>query len=300
MKTYEEMTESVLNKAKNQIACRKRGFTNIALACACLCCIILVVTLFGEIGTPDMPNGDVLMEEAFTNQATEPLGAATGPETDSPKLILLCADSNDASPQIMKQKIMIPYKAELRVLKTAGMNEEEKHQACEKENAYISEMWGDLADESGFGRYTLDNVMVTTISVGTLGIKVNDWDNIARICASVTENGTLLSFPRVEECKTSAYTFKEDEQLLMEIDGKRLKECLAENGRDFLGLFWTVSPWSVTKLDKNPDMDLSEFSDRITITIEYTDGSIETATILMLVDGNGKISAMLESEGIKA
>lgn len=300
MKTYKEMTDSVFSKAQNQIARRKRRVTSFTLVCACLCCIILVVTLFGDIGTPDMPNGDVSMEEAVTNQATEPFGETNGSETESPKLIFLCADSNNASPQIMEQKIMIPYKAELRVLKTAGMNKEEKHQACEKENAYVSEMWGDLVDESGFGRYTLDNVMVTTVSVGALGIKVNDWDSIARICASVTENGTLLSFPRVDGSKTSAYTFKEDEQLLMEIDGKHLKECLAENGRDFLGLFWNISPWSVTKLDKDPDMDLSQFSDRITITIEYTDGGIETATILMLVDGNGKISAMLEGSEITA
>lgn len=174
------------------------------------------------------------------------------------------------------------------------MTEEEKRQLGKDEVAYIGKMWGDLADESGFGRYMLDNVMVTTISVGEFGIKLDNMDMVARIRVSVTENGTLLSFPRVEGCKTSAYTFEDGQQLLIDIDGESLKECLMQNERDTLGLFWTISPWSVTKLDKDPDMDLSRFSDRITITIDYTDGRAEETTVLMLVDSNGQISAMLE------
>ena len=299
MKSYKEMTESVLNKAHMQRMRTKRRIRNLTLAGAGLCCIILTAALFSPVKMPSAPSSDMPVKPD-TEPVTEGTSVMNPPETISSGFVLLCADSENGKAKILEQSIMIPYNAEIRVLKTEGLTDAEKRQVYEKENAYVSKLWGDLADESGFGRYKLDRVMVTTISVGTLGIKVANWDTVARIRASVTENGALLSFPRVDGCHTSAYTFKEGEQLLMDIDGEDLKQCLAESERDFLGLFWHISPWAVTKLDKDPDMNLSQFSDQITIKIDFIDGSTEEATIHMLVDENGKISVMLAGTGKNA
>ena len=47
-------------------------------------------------------------------------------------------------------------------------------------------------------------------------------------------------------------------------------------------------------------MDLSLFSDEITIQIDYTDGRTERSVIHMLVDSSGQISAVLEGTEIRA
>ena len=297
MKSYEEMTRSVLDKAQICKAAQKRRNSGVVIVAACVCCAVLTVTL--AVQKDRQPGADIKLEASTTVSQNEP-SEVVGVDAVSPRLVLLCAPSRNDTPRVMEEKIKIPYNGELRVSDISGMTEEEKRQLGKEEAAYIENLWGDFANESGFGRYMLDNVMVTTISVGEFGIRLDAMDMVSRIRVSVTENGSIISYPRVEGCKTSAYTFEDDQQLIIDIDGESLKESLAQNGRDTLGLFWNISPWSVTKLDKDPDMDLSQFSDRITITIDYTDGRVEETTVLMLVDSNGQISAMLEGTTVAA
>lgn len=298
MKTYEEMTRSVLNKLQTRKAAQKRRNSKLFLTAACLCSIALAVSLLGKIDFFEDPDGDIRLEGTVTNATDDNFSATSGSENEAPRLVLLCSASKGETPVTMKENIKIPYKAELRVRDISSMTEEEVKQVSQEENAYIDELFGKCSVGNGYSRYKLDNVLVTTISIGEFGIKLDDM--VARIRVSVTENGAVISFPRVEGCKTSAYTFKEDQQLLIDIDGESLKECLAENGLDTLGLCWNISPWAVVKLDETPDMDLSQFSDRITITIDYTDGRVEEATILMLVDSNGQISTILEGTTVTA
>lgn len=292
MKTYEQMTQSIIKKVQVHKAEQRKRRTAIASSVACVCFLALLGALIGK--TADVYSGDVTL--------ANPTVSSKNPFQDAivtPRVTLLCASSENNAFQVMEEKVKLPYKAELRVRSIAGMTETEKTELGKEEAAYISKMWGDYANESGFGRYMLDNVMVTTISVGEFGLKLDELDKVNRVRITVSENGMLISYPRVENGKTSAYTFEDGQQLQIDIAGDSLKACLAEKDRDTLGLFWQVSPWAVTKLDDDPDMDLSLLSDKITIWIDYTDGREEITTVNMKIDSDGKIYAVLEGTDIK-
>lgn len=213
MKTYEEMTKSVMEKAEIHKEIRRVRRRNTAVALTtCACCLALAAISGGMLkdasNSDRIPTtGNSVMQSVQVHiekdEVTAPEQIDTQPEApvvngSKPRITLLCAASNGATPKAMVEKIKIPRTGELRVSNIAGMTEAEKHQLGKDEAVYIAEMWGELADESGYGRYMLDNVMVTTISVGEFGIKMDDVDMVSRIRISVTENGVLISYPRVE------------------------------------------------------------------------------------------------------
>lgn len=299
MKSYEEMAHSVLRKAQAYKAKQTRRNRSVFVAATCLCCMALVIALVGKREKPqtDLPldNSPTSKTNVFLDNNTTSTAGTTEAESDNkPRLVLLCAASQNDIPVVMREMIKLPYKAELRVRDISNASKEEKEQIIKEEDAYLDGLFGGNMAENGYARYSLDNALVTTIHLGTFEIKPENLDTIARIRATVTENGMLISYPRAKESHTSAYTFEDGAELVIDIDGEHLKQALVENERDTLLLHWNISPWAVTKLDKDPGMDLSAFSDRITITVDYTDGRAEIMTIQMLVDSNGQISAMLE------
>lgn len=301
MKTYEEMTKSVMDKAQTRRAAQRRRNNTLILTATCFCLLLVTAVMAG--GLTDDKDSGVKLENpvvSTTNKLTITNKPTISTEIAEPRVVLLCASRDGATTQILEEKIKVPYKAQVRVRDVTGMTEEERKKVAEEEAAYISEIIDLEAFGNGYGRYSLDNVIVTTISEGQFGIKLNDIDAVARIRASVTENGMLMSYPRVEGCKTSAYTFAEDQQLLIDIDGEHLKQTLADNALDTLNLLWNLSPWTVPKIDEDPDMDLSQFRDKITIWIDYKDGREETFIISVELDSDGNVYAVLEETVIHA
>lgn len=316
MKTYEEMTQSVMKKAQTHRAYQKRRNSNLALIMVCACCVAVSVVFINYTNRED--NREIALNDSST---------ATLADNSTPRLVLLCATSDKEPPRVMEERVKIPYQTELRIRHITGMTEEEISQVEKEETAYTSKLFGLFTEPRAYSRYVLDNILVTTISIGEFEIKLNDMDKVERFRISTTENGMLLTYPDVKlyEHHVSGYlegqslyietdgdiivqsrpagpksessqdnTAKEDEQLHIDVDGERLKEMLAEKGLDTLGVFWHISPWAVTQLDKDPKMDLSQFSDRITIRIDYTDGRVEVTTICMEIDSSGKVYAILE------
>lgn len=306
MKTYEQMTQSVLDKAKTQKAAQRRRNNCLGLVAAGLCCIVLTITLFGRQKTPDIPQTDLSVS------STDSI------DTAKPRIVLLCAASDKEEPKVMEERVITPYQAELRVRDITGMTEEQIHKIGEEEATYISKMFGTCSDNKAYGQYVLDNAFVTTISLGEFGIKLNDIDMVARLRVTTTENGILHSYPDLnaynnyteieriegdtiyintddfEQSPILPRTLEDRQQLHIDVDGKRLKEILARDKKDMLGLFWHISPWAVRKLNEDPQMDRSQFSDQITIRIEYTDGRVELTKIRMQIDSEGKVCAVLK------
>lgn len=287
MKSYEEMTQSVLDRAQMLKTVYKRRKSSITLVVLCVCYAVLTVMLAGQ--RDKQPGKDIKLETSTPISQTKP-SEVTGVETVSPRLVLLCAASDSESPEAMQTNVKLPYKAELRVQNVIGMSEEERQQVLAEENAYVRDFLGVIPDESGYSRYCRDNVIVTSIRAGELSIVFDDIETVASAQISVTQNGYIF-YPRISGIK---YADWNENGLAVEVNGDNLRKGLAILGVDNFVMRWQLSPSVANKIDADPDMDLSQFSDRITITIEYIDGRIEKTTVMMFVDSNGQISAMLE------
>ena len=295
MKTYEEMTRSVMEKAQIRRSAQRRrngmlGFTAIGV-----CCVMLSLAL---LDTPDDPqNLHVTLQQLPSGTATAtPSEEKEGVARVLPRHLLLCAGAENDTPKVMEENIKVPYNAELRVRDVAGMTAEERKAVIEEEDAYIHRLLGENADESGWSRYCRDNVIITMIQQGSISIAFDDIETVANARISVTQNGYIF-YPRISGLK---YTQWDETGLTVEVNGDALRKGLAMLEKDNFEMYWQFATGVADQIDADPNMDLSQLSDRITVEIAYTDGRVEVSTICVEVDSTGKVNAVLEETRISA
>ena len=295
MKTYEETTRSVLEKVRIRRAAQKRRKNSLVLTTVSLCLVATSVILLGKQPKVNVPGA---VQQDHTVATTTP--PVVNIQPGQPRFTLLCASRDGTASQVLEERIKVPFKAQVCVWNVAGMSKEEHQKIINEKNAYVNQVIGNDKPDNSCGWYSLDNVLVTTICEGQFGIKLNDIDTVARIRVGVTEQGMLMSWPRAEASRTSAYAVSEDQTLMIDIAGDTLKQRLEQSDLDTLNLIWNLSPWAVLKIEKDPDIDLSQFHDKITIWIDYKDGTQEVSTISVQLDSEGNVYAILEGTEIKA
>ena len=295
MKTYEETTRSVLEKVRIRRATQKRRKNSLVLTTVSLCLVATSVILLGKQPKVNAPGA---VQQDHTVATTAP--PAVNIQPGQPRFTLLCASRDGTASRVLEERIKVPFRAQVCVWNVAGMSKEERQKIINEKNAYVNQVIGNDKPDNSCGWYSLDNVLVTTICEGQFGIKLNDIDTVARIRVGVTEQGMLMSWPRAEASRTSAYAVSEDQTLMIDIAGDTLKQRLEQSDLDTLNLIWNLSPWAVLKIEKDPDIDLSQFHDKITIWIDYKDGTQEISTISVQLDSEGNVYAILEGTEIKA
>lgn len=290
MKTYEEMSNAVMEKVQIRKAEQKQRVRVAALCTAGMCCLLLTVAVVSR----NVMKG----EPAF--QIYNPINSSQSEPTEStdvkpvtpdltPSIKLLCSVSNSEIPKVLKENAKVPYKAELRVRDIIGMTEDEKERILEEENAYVRQFLGENIEENLYSRYMRDNVIVTMISAGELSISFDDIETVERAQISVTENGYIF-YPRISGIK---YTKWDENGLGVEIDGNSLRKGLAMLQEDDFVMHWSIAPSVANRLNEDPDMEMAQISDYITITVAYTDGRVETKTVVVQVCDDGQITMFL-------
>ena len=290
MKTYEEMSNSVMEKVRVRKA-EKKQRTQVAVLCtAGVCCLLLTVAAAGrnlKLGEPA-----IQVYNPTNSSATGPTeGTFVKPVTPdtAPSIKLLCATSDSETIKVLKENVKVPYKAELRVRDISGMTEDEKKQIIQEENAYVRQVLGENPKESEYSRHTRDNVIVTMISAGELSILFDDIETVDRAQISVTENGYIF-YPRISGIK---YTQWDRNGLTVEVDGNSLRKGLAMLEKDSFVMHWSIAPTVADRLNDDPDMEMASIRDQITITVTYTDGRVETKTVVMQACDDGQMTIML-------
>ena len=306
MKGYEEMTRCVQEKAKERQAVNKRRNNRINMIAVLGCCALLTVVSISKKNERGL--GEIKMQNIGTNTTTEDHSlqteskdilqeddvvtspTAVGYEDLSPRLTMLCASPNGEKTSILSENVTVPYYAELRVRDVTAMTDEERQQVIAEENAYVEGIFGKKTAETGYARYTRDNAVVTVIQAGSLRIAFNDLETVTSMQISTTANGYIF-YPRISGIK---YTKWDEFEHAVAIDGDRLKSGLAMLGADTFDMFWDFAPEVADRISKDPNMDLSQLGDRITITVDYTDGKTEVSVVAVQVDSDGKVSIVLE------
>lgn len=293
MKSYEEMSDSVLEKVRIQKAVQRRN-RRMVICAASMCCLVLAVCVAANSLKPNTPSIQIekptFVEKPVVNLPTSPTDE-TNDQQASERISIWCASSS-GSAEVLRENVSIPYKGELRVRNVSAMTAEERRQVLEEEKDYVSMVLGENPGDGAYSRYCRDNVIVTAITGGAFSIAFDDIEAVSHIQISTTENGYIF-YPRFSGIKYKVDDIRNGFSVTVEVDGNSLRKGLAMLELDAFNMVWALNPTVAERLNEKPDADLAQFSDRVTISVTHSDGTVETKTVLIQVCDDGQMAITL-------
>lgn len=309
MKTCEEMAQSVIHRAKAHRAVMKRRILTVTASVLCICCIGLgAFVMIGPAPAEPVPH---LQQTIPTNtpepvtqpQQTVPTNTTVPEDTpiveDPPvvpntsRITFLSANSNDTVE--LYKDVKLPLHMEMRAKDLRGLTKEEQEAIIQAEKAYAESVIRSYPGINGYNgqgyqwsQYSMTNTVVTTIVAGHIIIGVDDLFSIESI---YLETGGAIQL-----CYVNA--LEEDEDLYDEwryfVDGTDLSGCYFSNGG--IAISWMPDGFDLSALDEDPPIDLSKFSDTITVVATFKDGVVEKHQIDIVITEDGQTSAIYRGQ----
>lgn len=173
MKTYEEMAQSVIRRAKAHKAARNRWIIGSVAAVLVLCACV------GVMGNRPQPDAALQDQTAVPDVTTVTVPA------DILRVTFLSSDGNQTAE--MKKDVATPCLMEVRVKDVHGLSEEEKAAVVEAEKQYADALVATHSEAKGYNwaQYDSGDVVVTSISAGHFIIGMEDPEQIKSIHAIV-------------------------------------------------------------------------------------------------------------------
>lgn len=200
--------------------------------------------------------------------------SSTGGEIRDSRISVFCVTANASSQQQMLKGEKVPYYAVVSIRNIEGVGADELEQMRIADKEYARQLV-DLPLEDPTLTWsmtvrTTETTMVSTVFAGNFFLTFSDYEQVRDVSVTTTEIG---------------YTS------LHGVD------YYAQTEKDGIGITWALSEAGVDMIEKNPDMKLSELNDTITVTVEFNDGSTETAVIAITVDDDGQIYGTFRGSG---
>lgn len=279
MKTYEEMAESVIGRAKAYKIARNRWIAgSVAAALAlCICCI-------GVMGK--RPQADLTMQEQPVTQITQNM---------DPRVTFLYAQGDTTAE--LKQDMKLPSHCELRVVDVSGMSDEQIKAIALEEQEYADALVAEYPEDKGHGwmQYSADgypsvsndHLVATFIHSGHFILKAQDWSVVESVEAT-TKNSVLILPALRSTNEIDPFAYPQSRHCCM--NKEELSEAY-EAGQwyyDGVGISMGLGSGVVQYLNDHP-VPLSQLSETFTFTFHFTDGTQETHTIDMIFNDDGQI-----------
>ena len=282
MKTYEEMTCSVLQRATAGIAERNRRRKTILTITATGLCLALVLAVVGvfwnapaDVNDPTQPT--ISMENPTTaptqpeeTEPTQPLPAYTG------QVYFLSGEEDTGILTPMQADMTFATESLFRFRSYKGMTDAEKYQASLEELAFRSAFFDKYdGNEDGWhiGVSRSEEYFAMTLSGGNSSLVLPD--------ASIIESSELETNGvfHVDKCilrYKKTVTFGEGENTVVIPEG-----CYR------IHLHIRMSDESFKMIRENPDLKYSTLKDTITVTVRYKDGTKAVAKIDVTMNDEG-------------
>lgn len=277
MKTYEEMAQSVIRRAKAHQAARNRWIIGSVAAVLVLC------TCVGVMGNRPRPDATVQTQPVVQTIKTEP------------RVNFLYVQGDSTSE--LKQGVVLPSRCELRVVDVSGLADSEIKATALEEQEYADALVAAYPEDRGHGwmQYSSDgypsvsndHLVATFIHSGHFILQVQDWSLVESVDAT-TQNSVLIlpGLSATEEIDPFAYP--QSRHYCM--NKEELNEAY-EAGRwyyDGIGINIGLGSGVVWYLNDHP-VPLSQLSETFTFTFNFSDGTQETHTIDMIFNDDGQI-----------
>jgi len=277
MKTYEEMTSSVLQRATAGIAERNRRRKTILTVTAtglCLALVLAAVGVFWDVpaGVNDPTQPTISMENPTTTPTEEDIIVHTG------NVYFLTATEERAELTPMQANMTLPWDHIFHVRSLKGMTEEELLEAIEEEHlAQIAfrEKYGAVIGEGRYDTYYSKNAVVRYYSAGMASLILLNNSQIERVDREATG---VLRVGDKNLALQEDHTFGEGAYAVT-VPGGSL--------RIYLDCGMTEQTRKI--FEENPETPLSTIRETITITFHYKNGTKEIVVIDVTVDNDGQI-----------
>ena len=184
------------------------------------------------------------------------------------RVSLFCITASaDVQPQQMLKGQTVPYNAELRIRDITGLSDLEVQRMHDEDKKYAASLSAENLEKQGKLNWSVtswktDKILATTIYAGSFYLTVDDYEGIKDISVATTKIGDY---------------------------GINGVDHYDEALKDGVGITWYLSAEGVDMIENDPQMKLSQITDTVTVTVEFTDGTTETVTIDITVDDAGKI-----------
>ena len=262
MKTYEEMTRSVLEKGKK---CRARRKKNIMLGASVTAVMALVLSagfLLGGNGNPAAAEQTAALKET---------GKTVALKEKVSRLQLFYA--GNTTREEITTEVVTPLDFMIRVRDIRKVrNAEQRAEILEEEkriNRQVTESAVGPQGEKGFTCWGSENSIVSLVENEFLYIAVADYSQILDMSVKTTEAGcaTVVPYP-------------------YEMTGPDGTVTKVDTG---IHVNWSLSDVTINRIDEDPDMKLSAICDTVTVTVNYKDQTTETVVLALTVDDAGQI-----------
>ena len=267
MKSYREMTESVLEKVGTVIKEKERRRRNGVLITASSLCFALLLTVLGmgmkqPTGVVPMLPGEQPGLSADVTDAPQPTQQA------KVKITYLTRTEGQTTQKPMSPDISMPLSAMIRVRDIRGLSEEQVEKARQEEMS-IAKEYG-LTGKSSYTKWEYPGAITTIVSNDGITLDFSDCATVMSVDVETTGVGAVsrsahLYGPNPEKDTTFWPNVRE---------------------ADFR---WSISSEFAFELDEDPTIPLESIRDVITIKIDYTNGTAETLIFDITVNEEGYI-----------
>lgn len=269
MKSYREMTESVLEKAGTVIKKRERRRRNGVLITASSLCFALLLTVLG-MGM-EQPTGVVPMlpgeQPGLSADVTEAPQQSQKAET---KITYLSSSSSQTTQKPMSPDISMPLSAMIRVRDIRGLSREEADKILEEEKAFADDVLSFGNAYVTMGDY--QNAIISYTSRGTITLEFDDTTTILGMDFETTGVGSVV---------------------LCSINPRQNPDGVPDgfywpSVRE-LDMDWNISQKTVDAINEDPTFPLESIRDTLTATFHYADATTETYIFDITVDAEGQV-----------
>lgn len=275
MKTYREMTESVLHKAGTEVLKRERRRRNAVCIAAAGLCFALLVTVLGmgmgkaPIVLPTQP-GEQPGISMDANKQTEATVDATNipPQVETQAKVKITFLSNIE--KTVFQGVTLPLDTKIRVRDIRGLSWEEVVKVLEEEKTIAD-------DVLSFGNaytavWNYEQMIISITSRGSISLEFDDSTTVSGIDILTTEAGSVIMSSSEKGPRP----------------GGTPEGIYWPNVREVY-LDWKPSQEAILKIDEDPTIPLSFINDTITATVHYADETTEILIFDITVNDEGQI-----------
>ena len=307
MKTYEKMAQDALRRIdeENRICCRRRQQvfrTAVAVGCA-------VLTVLVGAGVPFLTKNE---QPHHSGETVKPIAISV--------LQVAYLGENGWDRSAMKEQIETQMRYKLSVVDTRGMTTTQRQAlflkmvAKQEENLleFDPEFYSGNSIGGGGVNNGWDNALFETYRAGVFQLDIHKGktvENIRAECSSIYGEAEFSIHSRNFIGQKIAYQAKwydgterriEKETrhgnvflhaMGVALDGDTYDLIQSDGG---FYIRWKPSAKLYEVLNEDPNKALSDFSDQMTITVNYTDGTREEHRIDMVFHDNGNIGAVYQ------
>ncbi len=305
MKTYEQMAQDVLQRIDDiNVNCRRRR-QNALRAVVAMSCVALTVLAGAGIPSLMPKESTASSDETITPIATSVLQVA-----------YLSENGWDRS--AMKEQVETQMRYKLSVVDTRGLTAAQREalrqeMVAKQEQellAFDPEFYSGNSIGGGGVNNAWDNALFVTYRAGVFWLDIDEKKKVESIrgeCSSIYGETEFCIYSKNFVGRKVAYQAKlyDGTELRVEKETRRGNVYLYAQGVALDGdtydpiqsdggfyIRWKPSPKLYETLNDNPDRPLSEFSDQMTITVNYTDRSWDNHKIDIVFHDDGNIGAV--------